>query len=739
MRSPAPDTARPIARKLNALRRALRAYAMADGLLAITALLAVAFWAGLAVDWLFELPVAARVLLWTLVGAASAMLLSTQVFARGFASISTESLALEVERARPALGGALATTVDTRSGSTAGSYNPALIETTRQLARERLLSLRASEVFSLRPLTWKLAVSVGLGGLILAFAAASPEAFALWVDRLTLSDTPWPRRVSLEAEGFETIDGRLVARVARDDQFVLRVSADLTGGHKAPRRVEVRYRYGDGRSGRVGMTQIGDAAAAGEQRQPYTHTFESVSSDIELDIRGGDATLRGLTLRVVERPRVLRTSVDAEFPAYLGMPPRSILFSGQAELPEATQATLRVQSSKPLARAEIDGLADQRSVSIDPAKPSTVAVDLGPLTETRKLLLTLYDTDGVSNETAYQVVLNATPDQLPEVVFNVDGIGSAVTPGARIPLEGSIADDHGIAAAWLRLEVVPKSAGEAGDVQRPAARRAIDAGDGRRTSYNGTVVYDLAAEEANASERLQPAVGDQLRIAVHARDGYDLTDGPRESKSAEVVLDVVTPSKLRSLLEKRELDLRLRFEALLERAVGTRELLGKVANAAPANADETSTEVDRLRLAGAGRNATQLAYEVASVADGFEGIVDELTNNRVDTQEILQRLGAGIIDPLREIADRLLPRLERSLESCLEGYPGGDTPPRIAEARRDADAAVDAMQSVLDRMLELEDYNELVDLLRSLLEEQQALNKATEAQRKEQLRRLLED
>ncbi len=735
MPSRIPDTARPITRKLNALRRALRAYAMADGLLAITALLAAAFWAGLAVDWLFELPVAARVLLWTLVAAASAMLLSTQVFARGFASISTQSLALVVERARPALGGALATAVDTRTaGSAAGRSNPALVEMTRQIARERLLSLRASEVVSLRPLAWKLVVSVGLGGLILAFATARPEAFALWVDRLALGNDPWPRRVSLEAEGFETLDGRLVARVARDDQFVLRVWADLTGGHKAPRRVEVRYRYADGRTGRVGMTQIGDAVAAGDARQPYTYTFESVSSDIELDIRGGDDALRGLTLRVVERPRVLRTSLDAEFPAYLGMPPRSILFSGQAELPEATRATLQIQSSKPLARADVDGLAADESSSVDPAKPSTVSVDLGSLTESRKLLVTLHDTDGVSNETAYQIALNAVADQLPEVVFTPSGIGAAVTPGARIPLEGSISDDHGIASAWLQLEVVPKAEG-----QGSSARRAIDAGDGRRTAYKGSVVYDLAAGEDNSAQRFQPAVGDKLRIAVHARDAYDLTDDPRVSQSAEVVLDVVTPSKLRSLLEKRELDLRLRFEALLERAVGTRELLKKVSTDPKAASADPSAEVDRLRLAGASRNATQLAYEVASVADGFQGIVDELTNNRVDTQEILQRLNGGIIDPLREIADRLLPRLEQSLEACLEDYPADDTPRRIARSRRDADAAVDAMQGVLDRMLELEDYNELVDLLRSLLEEQQALNKATEAQRKEQLRRLLED
>ena len=45
------------------------------------------------------------------------------------------------------------------------------------------------------------------------------------------------------------------------------------------------------------------------------------------------------------------------------------------------------------------------------------------------------------------------------------------------------------------------------------------------------------------------------------------------------------------------------------------------------------------------------------------------------------------------------------------------------------------MQLVLDRMLELETYNELIDLVRALISEQEALNEKT---KKEQKKRALD-
>jgi hypothetical protein len=48
------------------------------------------------------------------------------------------------------------------------------------------------------------------------------------------------------------------------------------------------------------------------------------------------------------------------------------------------------------------------------------------------------------------------------------------------------------------------------------------------------------------------------------------------------------------------------------------------------------------------------------------------------------------------------------------------------------------MQAVLDRMLELESYNELVELLRGIVNDQQQLKEKTQQQQREKLRGLIE-
>jgi hypothetical protein len=49
------------------------------------------------------------------------------------------------------------------------------------------------------------------------------------------------------------------------------------------------------------------------------------------------------------------------------------------------------------------------------------------------------------------------------------------------------------------------------------------------------------------------------------------------------------------------------------------------------------------------------------------------------------------------------------------------------------------MKAVLDRMLELEEYNELVELLRGIVKDQEQLKERTQQEQREKLKGLLED
>ena len=126
------------------------------------------------------------------------------------------------------------------------------------------------------------------------------------------------------------------------------------------------------------------------------------------------------------------------------------------------------------------------------------------------------------------------------------------------------------------------------------------------------------------------------------------------------------------------------------------------------------------------------------VAGSFDDIREELINNRVDSEDRKTRLQEQIAAPLKEIGgvmfpdlDQLLEDLETSLDDAAKG------PPAAKRALEQADDILVEMDSVLQKMLELETFNELVDIVRGLIKDQGDLIETTEKERKRQALELL--
>jgi hypothetical protein len=235
------------------------------------------------------------------------------------------------------------------------------------------------------------------------------------------------------------------------------------------------------------------------------------------------------------------------------------------------------------------------------------------------------------------------------------------------------------------------------------------------------------------------------------------------------MLDVVTPSDLLALLERRELALRQRFEALYEKLTDTRNLLSRVEssdlsaespvskaatadeqidtgdkNASPADTAVTATQRmlsrRRLRVSGSLQNVVQSADEVKGVAEAFDDLGAELINNRIDNPDLRSRLGEQIAQPLHLIAEQRMPQLAAQLKLVEERIEDPDaTAPELKKAIAQADATLVSMRQVLDKMLELETYNEVVALLRGIITDQDEINRRTIERRKDKAKGLFEN
>ena len=364
------------------------------------------------------------------------------------------------------------------------------------------------------------------------------------------------------------------------------------------------------------------------------------------------------------------------------------------------------------------------------------------------LNVSLLDTDGIISNEPFIVGIAALADKAPSVEIGLIGIGTAVTPDVIIPVNGTVSDDYGVQSSWF-------------DVQ-------LDEGDPLKfsiTLMEGDQVQsplDFREQRAvNGRAELKP--GEKINLSVRANDNYNLQGDPNIGSSSQFTLDVVTPTELLAGLERRELSLRQRYELIIAEVQGMRDSLQLVlesatqlennttnlaSDAEPEDDDDTqlSPEDKKLREESLRLLRTQRAIvqsqksnqESLGIAISFDDIRLQLTNNRVDTEDHKNRLLQKISDPLRLICDVEFPALDTELTE-LEIVIGRKSSQidQAALALDRADVVLLKMTVVLDNMLELETYNELIDLIRGLIGDQEQINQKTQQERKKQVLDLL--
>jgi hypothetical protein len=736
---------------LGDLRQRIRRYVLFEGLAAAVAWLGLAFWLSLLVDWLFEPPPLVRVAILAAIGIVLVTVLVRMIFRRVFVPLSDANMAMLIERRFPGLQETLLTAVEISGGSTADDpWQAAMLDRTCRLAEHRLQSVEPARIFNPRPLRrWVLSAAL-LVSSSLVLAAFQPAVFEIWWRRaICLSDTLWPRHARLSMEGFD--HGAIKVARGSDVEIVARADTHMP---LVPQVVQVRYQIEGGMPSRASMNRLGNANPAVDPYQEYSYTFRNVLAPIAFDVFGGDDRRRGLRIQVVDSPTLVKMTLDCRFPAYTHFAPREIPVTGAMQLPQGTQVTIHATANKDLVRVQIESALDEQ-----PGPPEILALPksgdrrsfqhvVARLDKDKTLLFTLLDDDGIRSREPLRLSLAAIVDEPPRLALQLQGIGTAVTPKARLPIAGRVTDDYGIARLWFDYAVD----------KQPAVEQAI--------GLPATQSTDFALADAFDLRNLKVEPGHKLQLAVKAADACDLGRGPNIGVGERWLLDVVTPEQLRSMLESRELVLRQRFEAVITEVVETRDLLeridfnppagtspgvatpGRTSPAEPGDDAEGRSDhsperivaLQAVRVERALQNSRKNAQETLGVADAFEEIRQQLVNNRIDTEELIERVKGGIADPLRGIGQEMFPELDRRLDQLRTTLTDAKLgPPSRQRARQQTDAIVLAMRQVLARMVELESFNEAVELLRSIVDQQEKLNEHTKQLHKQKLRDLLKE
>lgn len=723
------QSASEIARVLDGLRVRIRRYVLAESLGRFVAAAALLIWVSLGIDWFFEPPRQLRGLLLVVASAALIVLFWRIVAIRWLVPLTPRSLALLLERRFPELHDELITAVEPSAAESPDEepYHAQMLQAVQVEAAERVRSLDLDHVFRPQPLVQSVLLATLLAISLVGLGLANPTLMQTWSRRaLGLSDELYPRQTRLSVQGFE----RGSVKVARGADFEVIAQADTS--MVVPRTVQIQYET-SGLRDRSPMNREGNADPEREPQQKFSYTFH-VLSPIAFDLIGGDDRIRDLRIEVVEVPTVdvAATFLECRFPDYLQRQPRDVPITAMVSLPRGTEVTIRARANKPLTDIEVSD-AGEWSTSVRPSSTdsSQFRLPLGQLDESRVFQFVLHDTDGISSREPWRLALAAIADEPPQLTLRLRGIGTAITPQAGIPIAGPIEDDHGLKQIWFEHAV--------GDAE--PSRREVTLRQSEPT--------ELALDEVFDVRTLNLEPGQNFQLQVKARDNCGLDAMPNESASDRFVLQVVSAEELRSMLEARELNLRRRFEQLMGEVSETRNALSEVEGQSLvdprlSDRDEQSSDPlnrDTLLVERAIQNSRKNADETLGVAVAFDDIHDELVNNRVDTEELKIRLKQGIAEPLHRLSAASFPELDRRLVGLQETL-ASNTPTSEATllaARAQLDAILVDMQQVLDKMMEMETFNEVVDMLRAIIESQESVNSETQKQRRQSVRNLLED
>jgi hypothetical protein len=687
---------------LDRLRLRIRLWLAVDGAARALAWISLILLVSVAIDYLVDRfgegddkPIhALRAALLTSLGLAISMTLLRRLIRLP----SRRAISSWIEQRHPEMAGRLLSSLDSTAGSTTSSE--LLAEAGRQ-ATQILRQIPAKAFLSpARP-------TARMGGAMLAtmtlglLAWSFPGVSQAWIERLWHGRrVEYPRWTSLRW-GTSTEQLDKVGRGREADVFV-----EVVAGTSEPSEVRI-----DVRSSSSSPLQLLTTRTPTGQ---YRALLRQLTEDVDVRARGGDARTPWRTIRVVDPPVVSDGRVEVVPPKYTRLSPINHRLAGSPiSVPCRSEIKALVRFSKTLRNGTAKVNGQQLPAKI--VEPNLLEIN-ATIDKDVSIRIEATDNDGIDLAEPFSIDLTSKKDEPPKVDASLVGLSSAITPQAIIPIRIQAEDDFGV------------------------GRVSIDAAAGSRTileraPIDGEPPWGKRLEQVQRLDAAHWSLqsGDSIRIRVEANDENDLT-GPGRDESEEITLDVVTPEEWLSRLAARELLLRQRMEQVVNELLDARTSLERVTSES-AGDSPTEQTARRLALDRAKSTLRKDLGESQSLGQAFADLGEEIQNNRIENKNLLERIQGNIVEPIRRWVSEPFPVVIAQLEAIPD--------PPLADQLRlpmpNLDSLIADGEQILAAMRKLESFQEVVSLLRSIMEDQNHLREATQRKEKERTLDILRD
>jgi hypothetical protein len=228
------------------------------------------------------------------------------------------------------------------------------------------------------------------------------------------------------------------------------------------------------------------------------HTFSAMEESLHYQVRVGGVESARFELRVHRPPAVESIHARYTYPAYLGIEPASVPYSGELDGVEGTRVTLRVEANKPVESVRLLREAGEE-LALSRAGENHWETTF-ELTVSDTYHLTLRDVEGNENPDPEHYTIRVTPDNPPELRVKYPRGDAKVLALEEVPFAFEVEDDFGIDGYGIEYTLAGKE----------PVRLALNT--------PGQTIQEAVGEHLLALEELGLAEGDLITWSVWATD-----------------------------------------------------------------------------------------------------------------------------------------------------------------------------------------------------------------------------
>ncbi len=765
------DDGRVLEKRLAQLRQRLRRLYLGFG--AATLLIIIGFTAliSFGADYLLDLPRGVRLVLLATTVATLVFLTIRRLVYPLRRPLTDDDLALLLENAHPELQARLISAIQLSRHADDRSWNEsrALIDSVVAEGRQLAEGLDLRRVVDPKPVQRRAGVATVLILSAAGVLAANAELAGIWWQRFLGSEIRWPQKTFLRlvlptddpAIFVDEADGETRIRVARGGSLPVKVEVEGT----IPETVELVQQLialeSDGE--RIGLDRRIPMQRRGERE--FQIRFRDLIDSFYFHIEGGDDNDADPRVRVdvIMPPEIDQIQVDYLFPAYTGLPNKTE-YQGNIDAPIGTIVTITARTTLPLEQATF--LIDGQDVgNMELVEDRLVRRQLEVI-GTAQYSFQLQGQNQLRNQKPGVYAIRAIKDQKPSLrLYSPSRVQIDATPSAVVPIRALIQDDYGIAGVSLRYRLSGAEADQEYSLVPP--QLVGETGSSRLAAYYPLEIGQLQLpDEAGVARPL--AEGDTLEYFLVASDFQATSAGdpiPNEGETQRYHVDVVSPGELIRRINERQVRLKEMTRSLrglqqetYQEFEALRGLFADGSELQPADQSRAvRIEIDQNRVTN---DALALSQELAGLfqtylfnrlepgyqIDKLIGLVDELAReggylesyepelfSEVVAIYASGQLGElemtgkvlGLVQLAQDVATQLSPDAYQALARGRKSPEASAMSEEFNLAADRQKAVLATLETLLTKMEEWEDYQEVLQLTRELLDLQRQLNERT--------------